>query len=115
MQDVMKHHRRLDLSVNDSLHYLPQDLYQPYPLDVRITFGKKDQDVTDQLCWENTMIPHMLYQSHQFIPSGRVGGGLFPYQVGLPQTPLELFGPDVGVSSVPVLIQLVECCLRLCF
>ena len=58
----MKCHHRLDTSVNYGLHYLPQDLYQPYSTGVYITLGKQNQDVPAQICQERTMIPHVLYQ-----------------------------------------------------
>ena len=60
------------------------------------------------------MLPYVLYQRHQFLPLVRVGGrGHFTYWAGLPQPHLEVFVPEVGVSSVPVLLLPAELHLHL--
>ena len=102
----MKCHYRIDPSVNDGIHYLPHYLYQTYPPGVCNTFGNKDQDGPAQLRQEHTMISHVLYSINKFLPLGWVGGGgRFPYCVGFPQPPLDVFTPEVGVSLGSCLVS----------
>ena len=55
MQGVFKRHCRLTPRVNDDLHYLPQDLNQPYPPGFCVPFGKQDQVGTTQLRQEGDL------------------------------------------------------------
>ena len=62
------------------------------------------------------MIPHVMHHHHKVLPVGWFGGSHVPIRLGLPQTPLEVFGTEVCVSSGLVTLQLAyrSLQLRLC-
>ena len=63
--------------------------------------------------WERAKLPHVLHRIHQFLPSVWVGGDQLPYWVCLPKKHLEMFSPEMSVSSGLILLQPVDCCLQL--
>ena len=56
----MELHIRLNLSVDDSLGGLPQGLNKSNPPVFRVYFWEKYQDSPAQICWEGSVILHVL-------------------------------------------------------
>ena len=99
----MELHSHLNPSADDGLGNLPQDLEQDNPLGVRVYFWDKYQDNPAKLCWEGSVIPHILHQCHQFLPAGQIGAA----------TPRGVRYGGVCVSSGFVPLQLAYFCLHL--
>ena len=60
----MELNRNLDLSVDDGLENLPQDLKRAYTPGVHIYFWDKYQDIPAHICCEDNVFPHVLNQRH---------------------------------------------------